>query len=252
MFERYTEGARRVIFFARYEASQYGSPTIAPEHMLLGLLKEYPSLLEGHLAHDSVTNLRLAVEPQLKRGQRFATSVEVPLSDESKHVLGYAYAEAGRLSHHYIGPEHILFGILAEEKCPASRFLQDHGLKVFVPREEHPRRPTGEVDAREVALTCSLDSVRNRISAKKLDWCCEDFRARLYQADGKQDGLGILMLFRSSIPPMFILEYRRPNWKEPEPLAEDGIRLKFCPWCGRDLIEQYGSSLPPFHSANRE
>ena len=26
MFERYTEKARRVIFFARYEASQYGSP----------------------------------------------------------------------------------------------------------------------------------------------------------------------------------------------------------------------------------
>jgi ATP-dependent Clp protease ATP-binding subunit ClpC len=47
MFERYTEGARRVIFFARFEASQYGGPTIDPEHMLLGLLREYPSLLEG-------------------------------------------------------------------------------------------------------------------------------------------------------------------------------------------------------------
>jgi hypothetical protein len=252
MFERYTEGARRVIFFARYEASQYGSPTIEPEHMLLGLLKEYPLLLEGQLARDSVTNLRLVIEPQLKRGQRIATSVEMPLSDESKHVLGCAYAEAGRLSHHYIGPEHILFGILAEQKCPASRFLQDHGLKVFVPREEHPRRPTGEVDAREVAGTYSLDSVGNRIPAKKLDWCCEDFRARLYQADGKRDGLGILILFLSRIPPMFILEYRRPNWKAPEPIAEDGIRLKFCPWCGRDLIEQYGSGLPPFHSANSE
>jgi ATP-dependent Clp protease ATP-binding subunit ClpC len=47
MFEQYTEGARRVIFFARFEASQNGSPTIEPEHMLLGLLREYPSLLEG-------------------------------------------------------------------------------------------------------------------------------------------------------------------------------------------------------------
>ncbi|HEX9199721.1 MAG TPA: Clp protease N-terminal domain-containing protein [Acidobacteriaceae bacterium] len=40
MFERYTERARRVIFFARYEASQFGSPNIESEHMLLGLLRE--------------------------------------------------------------------------------------------------------------------------------------------------------------------------------------------------------------------
>ena len=38
MFERYTEKARRVIFFARYEASQFGSPYIETEHLLLGLL----------------------------------------------------------------------------------------------------------------------------------------------------------------------------------------------------------------------
>lgn len=40
MFERYTEKARRVIFFARYEASQYGSPYIETEHLLLGLCRE--------------------------------------------------------------------------------------------------------------------------------------------------------------------------------------------------------------------
>ena len=39
MFERYTEKARRVIFFARYEASQFGSPCIETEHLLLGLLR---------------------------------------------------------------------------------------------------------------------------------------------------------------------------------------------------------------------
>lgn len=40
MFDRYTESARRVIFFARYEASQYGNPQIGTEHLLLGLLRE--------------------------------------------------------------------------------------------------------------------------------------------------------------------------------------------------------------------
>ncbi len=44
MFERYTEKARRVIFFARYEALQYGSRFIAPEHILLGLMREDKSI----------------------------------------------------------------------------------------------------------------------------------------------------------------------------------------------------------------
>ena len=45
MFERYTEPARRVIFFARYEASQCASPAIEPEHLLMGLLRENKDLL---------------------------------------------------------------------------------------------------------------------------------------------------------------------------------------------------------------
>jgi ATP-dependent Clp protease ATP-binding subunit ClpC len=44
MFERYTEKARRVIFFARYEASQFGAPYIETEHLLLGLLQENKAL----------------------------------------------------------------------------------------------------------------------------------------------------------------------------------------------------------------
>jgi hypothetical protein len=151
MFERYTEGARRVIFFARYEASQYGSRFIEPEHMLLGLLRERPSLLAGRLSLDPVTNLRLEIEPQLKKGQRFTTSVEVPLSEGSKHVLQHASAEAERLSHQYIGAEHLLSGILAQEKCPASRVLRSHSLNDFVPQEERPRQPTGEQDAMVMA-----------------------------------------------------------------------------------------------------
>jgi len=46
MFERYTEAARRVIFFARYEASQYGSAVIDTEHLLLGLVREDRDLLD--------------------------------------------------------------------------------------------------------------------------------------------------------------------------------------------------------------
>ena len=49
MFEKYTEKARRVIFFARYEASQFGSPYIETEHLLLGLLREDKALTNRFL-----------------------------------------------------------------------------------------------------------------------------------------------------------------------------------------------------------
>ena len=59
--------------------------------MLLALFREYRSLLEGQLSHDSATNLRTVIEAQLKKGQRFPTSVEVPLSSESQNILRHAY-----------------------------------------------------------------------------------------------------------------------------------------------------------------
>jgi ATP-dependent Clp protease ATP-binding subunit ClpA len=55
MFERYTEKARRVIFFARYEASQFGSPYIETEHMLLGILREDKRLTNRFLRSSSIS-----------------------------------------------------------------------------------------------------------------------------------------------------------------------------------------------------
>ena len=78
-----------------------------------------------------------------------------------------------------------------------------------------------------------------------LDWCCDDFREHLFQSGDRQDGLGILVVLRSRIPPMFVLEYRRPNRTLSEPHAESGIKLKFCPWCAFNLVERYKSGREP-------
>ncbi len=75
----------------------------------------------------------------------------------------------------------------------------------------------------------------------KSEWCCPEFQERFFQSGGRQDGLGILWIVHSRRAPMFLLEYRRPNRMPTEPIAEDGFKLKFCPWCGRNLLEQYGS-----------
>ena len=88
MFERYTEKARRVIFFARYEASQFGSPYIETEHLLLGLLREDKALTNRFLrSHASVESIRKQIEGHTTIREKVSTSVDLPLSNECKRVL---------------------------------------------------------------------------------------------------------------------------------------------------------------------
>ncbi|HTM16740.1 MAG TPA: Clp protease N-terminal domain-containing protein, partial [Terracidiphilus sp.] len=108
MFERYTEKARRVIFFARYEASQFGSPYIETEHLLLGLLREDKALTNRFLrSHASVESIRKQIEAHTTIREKVSTSVDLPLSNECKRVLAYAAEEAERLGHKHIGTEHL-------------------------------------------------------------------------------------------------------------------------------------------------
>src|SRR5450631_2597326 len=140
MFERYTEKARRVIFFARYEASQFGSPYIETEHLLLGLLREDKALTNRFLrSHASVESIRKQIEAHTTIREKVSTSVDLPLSNECKRVLAYAAEEAERLGHKHIGTEHLHLGLLREEKCFASEILQERGLKLAQIREELAR-----------------------------------------------------------------------------------------------------------------
>src|SRR5881397_4364303 len=138
MFERYTEKARRVIFFARYEASQFGSPYIETEHLLLGLIREDKGLSNRFL-HSGAATIRQQVENHTAVGQSIATSVDLPLSKESKRVLAYAAEEAERLAHKHIGTEHLLLGLLREEKSFAAQILHERGLRLSTIREELAR-----------------------------------------------------------------------------------------------------------------
>src|SRR6267378_1212359 len=99
VFERYTEKARRVIFFARYEASQYGSPYIETEHLLLGLMREDKALANRFLRQQgSIESIRKEIEARITIRERISTSVEVPLSAECKRILNMAGEELARTS----------------------------------------------------------------------------------------------------------------------------------------------------------
>src|ERR1700759_184993 len=140
MFERYTEKARRVIFFARYEASQFGSPYIETEHLLLGLLREDKALANRFLrSHAAIESIRKQIEAHTTVREKVSTSVDLPLSHECKRVLAYGAEEAGRLNHKHIGTEHLLLGLLREEKCFAAEILHERGLRLSTIREELAR-----------------------------------------------------------------------------------------------------------------
>jgi uncharacterized protein (TIGR02246 family) len=137
MFERFTEKARRVIFFARYEASQYGSPYIETEHLLLGLLREDPALVRRFSGLKIVAaDLRIDIERNIPRRERISTSVEMPLTDECKKVLNLAGEESERLAQRRVETEHLLLGLLRVESSLASRLLRERGAKPKVIREE--------------------------------------------------------------------------------------------------------------------
>src|SRR6266516_4541276 len=142
MFERYTEKARRVIFFARYEASQFGAPAIEPEHLLLGLMREDKTLTGRFFprAQVSIESIRKEIEGRTLLRDKISTSVELPLAPETKRVLAYAHEESDRLQHRHIGTEHLLLGLLREERSMAAEILYERGLRLNAVRDEIARQ----------------------------------------------------------------------------------------------------------------
>ena len=126
-----------MIFFARYEASHYGSPYIETEHLLLGLLREDRTLAKRFLGEvNSEGGIRAEIERHITSRERFSTSVEVPLTLESKKILNLAAEEADRLGHRHIGTEHMLLGLLRVEDSLAGKILAARGVSVTTLREQ--------------------------------------------------------------------------------------------------------------------
>jgi uncharacterized protein YbbC (DUF1343 family) len=137
MFERYTEMARRVIFFARYEASQFGASMIEPEHLLLGLSREDKPLLARFLpdGKQSVESIRGQIEQWSSSKGGIPGAVEIPLAPDAKQVLLYAHEESEKMGDRHIGTEHLLLGLVRVEHSTASQILFKFGLRIEAMRE---------------------------------------------------------------------------------------------------------------------
>ena len=168
MFERYTEKARRTIFFARYEASQFGSPYIEAEHLLLGMMREDKALFQ-HLLPGAGQHIRVLEEIRSRStvGDPTSTSVDIPLSPAVKRALAYAAEESARHNSNRIDTAHLLLGLLREESL-ASAILSQHGVTQESVRAELVRPPIEPEPGTQVsALVISiLQSHFGRIAAR--------------------------------------------------------------------------------------
>lgn len=164
MFERYTERSRRVIFFARYEALQYGSQAIAPEHILLGLLREDRTIIARYFpfrTNLTAEKIRREVEDRIAVRDRIHQSAELQLSADTKKALFYANEESRSLKSRQIGPEHILIGLIREESSVAAEVLFQFDLRIqdirdMIVRNSGAARPAVQ-PGEEVQKTSTLE-----------------------------------------------------------------------------------------------
>jgi hypothetical protein len=128
MFERFTEKARRTVFFARYEASQLGSQEITSEHLLLGLLRDDKAVLRHLLLKIDYESVRSEVVAGLQAGDlKLPVNVDLPLAEDAKLVLKFAMEEADSLNVRHIGTEHLLLGMLRDAESPSAKILVRFG-----------------------------------------------------------------------------------------------------------------------------
>jgi ATP-dependent Clp protease ATP-binding subunit ClpC len=132
MFERYTETARRAIFWSKQMAQQLGSPEIETEHLLLGLLRADQPLAARFLGSPwAVEDVWRDVRKHHPERESIPSPVDLPLSESSLHVLLAIPDEPSRSSTR-IGCEHLLLALLRDKGCSAARLLQKKGVMLEV------------------------------------------------------------------------------------------------------------------------
>jgi hypothetical protein len=127
-FERFTAKAKQALFFSRHEAGQFGSITIEPEHVLLGLIRASQKSRLFERAGLSLVGARAELAPRTVVREPLASSIEIPFSDSTKLVLRAANGEADRLVHDNVAIAHVLLGLLLQPECLAASVLMGRGV----------------------------------------------------------------------------------------------------------------------------
>ena len=135
----FTERVRKVLAMAREEAQRLKHEYVGTEHILLGLIREGEGVAAAVLQNLSVDldEIQQKIEETVKKGKAAAaTGPDLPYTSRAKKVLELAMGEARDLSHGYVGTEHLLLGLLREEKGIAAQVLTDAGVNLDAAKAE--------------------------------------------------------------------------------------------------------------------
>jgi ATP-dependent Clp protease ATP-binding subunit ClpC len=134
----FTDRVRKVLAMAREEAIRLQHDYVGTEHILLGLIREGEGVAAAVLTNLSVDlgQIHERVEESVRKGKATIALGELPYTSRAKKVLEFAMAEAREFNHSYVGTEHLLLGLLREEKGIAAQVLNSLGVSLEEARAE--------------------------------------------------------------------------------------------------------------------
>ncbi|MFQ5677996.1 MAG: ATP-dependent Clp protease ATP-binding subunit [Gemmatimonadota bacterium] len=174
----FTDRVRKVLAMAREEAIRLQHDYVGTEHILLGLIREGEGVAAAvltNLAAD-LEELHRLVEENVRRGKATASIGELPYTSRAKKVLEFAMDEARQLNHTYVGTEHILLGLLKEEKGLAAKVLSELGIGLEEARTETLKLLGTEVPESSPSETGGAAGAKSEKKSKTpaLDHFCRD------------------------------------------------------------------------------
>lgn len=176
----FTDRVRKVLQMAREEASRLHHEYVGTEHILLGLIREGEGVAAAVLTnlHIDLDDIQQKIEETVKKGKAPAPEgPDLPYTSRAKKVLELAMSEARELNHSYVGTEHLLLGLLREEKGIAAQVLADSGISLEQARAETLRllgseMPSGTTKASSIPSTSKSAEKKSKTPA--LDHFCRD------------------------------------------------------------------------------
>ena len=152
MWQRFTERARKAVFYAQEEAGKWNQNFVGPEHLLLGLVREDDSFTARILDRIGVSRdqIRSEVQKHLSPGTD-GQGKDLMLTPGAKQVIDLAYDEAKKLKNPYIGGEHLLLGLIAEQEGLAARVLIGLGMMLETTREQVKKSQEDAARAQETS-----------------------------------------------------------------------------------------------------
>ncbi len=201
----FTDRVRKVLAMARDEAIRLQHDYVGTEHILLGLIREGEGVAAAVLTNLSadLDQIHERIEESVKPGKATIALGELPYTSRAKKVLEFAMAEARELNHSYVGTEHLLLGLLREEKGIAAQVLNSLGISLEEARAETlkvlgsdmgPSEPAGIAGSSSSSSSGSSQGGKGDKKSKTpaLDHFCRDLtelatQGKLDPTIGRQD-----------------------------------------------------------------